>query len=83
MKPIKLTRYESVIVVEGSGPFPIDMLRYDACIPATELDAGTIARTFERDDVHARVALRRLAAGDGPPTVGRWESFGWRIVEIR
>lgn len=28
--------------VTGAGQFPIDMLRYDACWPATEADAGKL-----------------------------------------
>ena len=30
------------IVVEGTGEFPFDMLRYDACFPTTSEDAAAM-----------------------------------------
>lgn len=35
--------------VMGSGEFPIDMLRYDCCSPATEEDSNLIARSLRHD----------------------------------
>ena len=75
--------------VEGTVDFPLDMLRYDACWPARGEDAGTIARTFDRecrlsarrDDAPFRVRLRRSAPGkECEPTVERWRSFGWDVI---
>lgn len=40
------------IVVEGSRPFPIDMLRYDSLVPASEADAAVIMRTIEQRRVY-------------------------------
>ena len=34
--------------VMGSGEFPLDMLRYDSCCPATEKDSGVIRSTFKK-----------------------------------
>lgn len=34
--------------VTGSGYFPLDMLRYDSCFPASESDAYLIERTFNK-----------------------------------
>lgn len=70
-------------VVEGNGPFPIDMLRYDACYPASVDDAEKIVTHLE---FHApyRVTLRHvISKGENPlakPTRGRWASFGWAVV---
>lgn len=60
--------------VRGSGEFPLDMLRYDACWPATEMDSAT-ASDHERD--RRRVNLR--TASPNSPTPERWESFGWKV----
>jgi hypothetical protein len=67
-------------VVQGSGPFPIDMLRYDSAWPASERDANMIAQTHEfggeRDA--APIHLKRAQADTySMPGVDRWRSFGW------
>jgi hypothetical protein len=55
--------------VVGTGPFPEDMLRYDACWPKDgSLGNG---RWNERREV-------RLT-GIKEPTIGRWLSFGWAV----
>ena len=68
------------IVVVGRGPFPLDMLRYDQCCPATSEDAGAIHYSgLDRASRDKRVvtlnSMRRVA-----PTFGRWESFGWTVI---
>jgi hypothetical protein len=67
--------------VAGRGQFPIDMLRYDQCWPKRESeDAMGIERSFRNDPgILRQVTLRGLH----PPTVGRWESFGWKIIDER
>jgi len=65
--------------VTGRGAFPIDMLRYDDCVPLTEVDAGIITRSilsFDRWTVH--VAKNPRQRNDGF-TERRWESFGCTI----
>ena len=69
--------FESYLVVEGVGEFPLDMLRYDCAFPATEQDAG-VALRHERD--RRRVMLIRRSVFEGGPEVGRWASFGWKMV---
>lgn len=70
-----ITRY----VVRGSLAFPIDMLRYDACTPATEEDSHTIERTLSHENEGAvEVTLRFRTL----PTVARWASFGWTVVAV-
>lgn len=66
--------------VTGPGPFPLDMLRYDSCWPATEArDSHAIGTTFtaRREKGNFTIHL----TGIREPTVGRWESFGWKVGE--
>lgn len=68
--------------VEGSGLFPFDMLRYDYCWPYSEgHDSPKIAaHPCTSDAGLRRVVLQTQNALD--PTVGRWESFGWRFIGL-
>lgn len=73
-------RYEYIYEVtpEGWGHFPLDMLRYDGCIPVRETDSANIRMavlTGRRPDATA-IRLR----GPKPPTIARWKSFGWTLV---
>ena len=77
--------FMKVLVVEGRRPFPIDMLRYDNCVPASESDAHAIERSvedFSKDPI--RVNLRRFAVNGDPSAhvhaAMRWGSFGWTVV---
>lgn len=67
----------TLIVVEGEGPFPIDMLRYASCVPHGEGDSRVI-----RDDPvgKQRVTLRRFSPDGRPTNVERWRSFGWTVL---
>jgi hypothetical protein len=72
-------------VVSGRSAFPLDMLRYDSCFPATQDDVGKIITSTERDpkkrseeDVY--IAIRRVVGNSSHPwTEGRWASFGWHL----
>lgn len=68
--------------VEGRGHFPTDMLRYDACYP-TDGDSAqnlTLSPTDVRNALAAReVRTVKLRSYVGPPTSGRWASFGWYV----
>lgn len=70
------------LIVEGVLPFPIDMLRYDSCWPATEADSAAILNTIESRNP-GRVVIHLLRAypvqGRIYPTAARWASFGWRV----
>src|SRR5678816_4294668 len=66
----KLYEYE----VEGKLSFPVDMLRYDACWPASTESALEIVSERPHEGCHVRLRSHY------PPTEARWESFGWRIV---
>lgn len=61
MKPQK--RWVMRMVVEGSGDFPIDMLRYDTTVPASEQDSHLIDERYSHHEKR-RVILRRFALED-------------------
>lgn len=71
----------------GMFNFPIDMLRYDHCHPATETDSIAISVTFDkRHDIesftqsYGSIKLTRIVEHkDQVPTEGRWRSFGWYV----
>jgi len=75
----KRTRF----VVEGSGAFPFDMLRYDHAWPDKEgSDSYQLGLTYEHGDAYfakRRVAL--ITDSTFAPNVERWKSFNWRVVE--
>jgi hypothetical protein len=65
------------------GSFPIDMLRYDSCFPATETDSGKIDGTLgfgsSAYGPEPVIALSRVGPASWEPCVERWESFGWSV----
>lgn len=72
-KPIHYFQF----TVEGYGPFPFDMLRYDMCWPWYGEDAARLE--------HHRRELRRVvleSSSRSLPSQKRWESFGWRVLGI-
>jgi hypothetical protein len=80
--------FDFKIVVEGRGPFPLDMLRYDRCYPRSEADANR-AQDEERVTERRRIELTHREPGspDGRgrhwmPEIGRWESFGWPVISL-
>ncbi len=69
--------------VEGSGRFPIDMLRYDSCFPETEFEgSGRIGddTTIDRREVKLMTYHEHKARNGLTPA--RWASFGWKIIEV-
>lgn len=62
--------------VEGRGDFPLDMLRYDLCWPATEDDSRLVAHAVRTADRPVRLRGLKL------PTVARWASFGWKVAVV-
>jgi len=60
--------------------FPLDMLRYDACYPASMEDVEKLmfSMSSERELVECvkSITLRSFQK----PTDGRWKSFGWTIT---
>lgn len=73
----KLQVFEWYLVVEGSGSFPFDMLRYDSAFPYTQEDAAAMeSHRIER----RRVVVCRRGVNQTDATRARWASFGWRVV---
>lgn len=70
---MKSKRQELTLVplIKGSS-FPIDMLRYDQCWPATESDSSKM--THAEDEA---VTVCRIASNNQEWTLERWRSFGW------
>lgn len=66
--------------VSGVVAFPIDMLRYDSCYPATEHDSGVIEAAMRHDPGIKTVRLR-MAINGSRPTIERWLSFIW-VVDV-
>lgn len=66
-------------VVEGSGAFPLDMLRYDSCFPSAGDDVAAMDVRGKR-----RVTLSRhvasFAEANRVLTPARWASFGWQVL---
>lgn len=72
-------KYIVEFVVSGNRDFPVDMLRYDRCWPATSESATMLGRGEIRD-----VQLKCYAENKVPPiTEGRWQSFGWRVISTK
>lgn len=77
-KQMAIKVFETKLVVQGTGGFPIDMLRYDSCFPWSESDSHAL---LNEGSLRLRtVTLRRRSVNTLSATEGRWKSFGWTIV---
>jgi hypothetical protein len=76
-KPSKT--YSTIFVVEGSGDFPVDMLRYDSAFPLFERDSYIAMHEAAKT---RRVVLMSRRVNDNPPTAERWRSFCWNVVGV-
>jgi hypothetical protein len=73
-------------VVEGTGVFPRDMLRYDNSTPATEADKEIVEASYQNELLWDGVTLRKNKVKLSVPygttlTPARWKSFKWPIVD--
>jgi len=70
-------------IVRGSGPFPVDMLRYDNCSPATEPDSSSIIMTFQGWDSW-EICVKHInhRGMSNSFTLGRWKSFGCSLEMV-
>jgi hypothetical protein len=57
----------------GQGNFPVDMLRYNQCWPASTDDALNLLND-DPEDLRSISLLSHVE-----PTIERWSSFGWSI----
>ena len=79
-----------VVRSQQLATFPVDMLRYDSCWPATSKDATSIDRQSDAEqiisgeadlDLDEDITLCRIVKSkDDRPTVDRWNSFGYIVV---
>lgn len=78
-------RYVSVLTVHvPSFDALLDMLRYDRCCPATEVESSRIERLIgnSSDPGDHIVRLVRFSPGDARASE-RWRSFGCRVLDER
>lgn len=79
--------------VTGSRAFPLDMLRRDACWPATEKDTHKIYESLNmaiiKPEQRQQVKIEPKSLtweiaieGINPPTVGRWENYGYKVGTV-
>ena len=80
---VRMGRTTESFMPTGLG-FPIDMLRYDACYPATSDDAVKISASIR--DARAYIEIYAWPesyidlVGQVKPRSERWKSFGWEVV---
>lgn len=82
-----MAMYKTEYVVEGSGDFPIDMLRYDCSFPARGIDSHAIDSCYlgTSYEYHTKrlVTLAKYHEGSKPLiNEARWRSFAWRVVHV-
>lgn len=65
-----------LFTVEGRGEFPMDMLRYDEC----DFVSKTTKAVAEGGTLMRR-QITLVTSNQYAPTIGRWKSFGWDVVE--
>jgi hypothetical protein len=79
-----MTMYQHRFTVAGTYPFPLDMLRYDACYPAHEPETAVMADTMNehyRGDSPVEITLVHLSTNKHwKPTAARWLSFQWHVL---
>ena len=79
-----MARYEQTLAVCGTGPFPLDMLRYDQAWPATGEDAAIIGRSHQEIGVRWAVAVYKVTQRRADPawTLRRRESFAVKVQPV-
>lgn len=67
--------------VEGSWPFPLDMLRHDDARAASEADQALIDRYSQEfaPDREVFQPVKINLVGPQRPNTARWESFTWSV----
>ncbi len=80
-KKFEILTYE----VEGTGEFPIDMLRYDSAWPYSADDALKISLQPHDGDAYFNRHTVRLSTYSNNDrwkinTPARWRSFSWEVV---
>lgn len=71
--------------VEGSGPLPVDMLRWDGCYPG-DVDAvrDMVVESIQFPAKKVTIRLVHVCSDrKWTPAAERWQSFGWRVVQVQ
>lgn len=76
MSPVYLRQFS----VRGSWPFPIDMLRYDACWPADETASGALEALTRDKDAVGVIEIELKSNSPSAPTRRRWQAHMWHVV---
>lgn len=78
-RAIRTPFYELHLLVEGSGTFPLDMLRYDSAFPADESQSHKLeGHRHERRAV--ALCRRGVSPTLHPNSLARWKSHGWEVT---
>jgi hypothetical protein len=75
-----MKRIRKKFTVEGSGVFPFDMLRYDACWPRSEATDSLALQAGLYGEGAPKRQVTLLTDSVSSPTIRRWESFTWRVL---
>jgi hypothetical protein len=65
--------------------FPLDMLRYDCAFPRTSEAVSKIEQNLSgrlEDRISIEPFELQLRSDVKPPTLARWQSFGWLVTEL-
>jgi len=66
--------YVRSIEVQGSGEFPVEMLKHGKSWPARPEDAESLLKSGDESRVVRLSSLNH-------PDVSKWESFGWSVIK--
>jgi hypothetical protein len=85
MRPQSERVYFDTFDVTGRGPFPLDMLRYDHCWPASQDAVSRIGASLSPQREPAAEQTIRLRRWTNEPKASlnpRWHSYGWTPTEV-
>ena len=75
-------KYE--FTVQGNGIFPLDMLRYDSCYPVESTSVNNITDgSYFNPGIYDQGIYTVTLRSERAPTIGRWESFGWKVLDVK
>lgn len=67
---------------QGTGAFPVDMLRYDECHPHDSASVGILTHHSTTTQGIRTATLAKVTRTKDPQlTHTRWQSFGWQFVQ--
>lgn len=75
-----MTPYRQTFKVKYKNSFPLDMLRYDRCYPATQQDVSVIMLISPH--IEFEVEIQRIIFDKKQLPSERWNSFGCTIHSV-